>query len=388
MTPARNAQGTIRYDALDGMRGVAAIAVMLYHYTMYSSPSLFQHAHVAVDIFFILSGFVIAHSYGKRLTDRSMNSAEYLMRRIIRLYPMFLIGLLLGVLVFYMYHRAGLSDFTTNEITNALLYNTFFIPSLSRKATYDFGSIEVLLPQIFPINPPAWSLFFELLASIAFIFVVNFRQKTLFVALLISYVIMIINGILVSVANNRLGIELDQGWAPDNMLGGCLRVFFGFFLGVFIYRISRGDRLHTWKELCQRYFSNITYIYIILILVFIFPKSFKGLYEAFILICIAPALVFSGSTIDIGHGFTKKMAIYLGWISYPVYCLHYPIGRLVFLLMDGARGGSYYMNLLPALLSSVLTLAIAAAFAKYLDEPIRRYLTKTLCSPALVTRRG
>ncbi len=384
MTSVEATQKNIRYDALDGMRGVAAIVVMLYHYNMHSSLSIFQHAPVAVDIFFILSGFVIAHSYSKRLYS-SMTSVEYLLRRVIRLYPMFIIGLLIGAPILYVYYRTGFSDFSTKDIINLLLYNGLFIPSVSAQGSYDFGSTELLKSHLFPMNPPAWSLFFELVASIVFVFVVRLKQKILFAIICASYAIMIVNGIWVSVANNRLGIDLDQGWATYNFFGGVPRVFFGFFLGVFIYSISRGERLGAWKGLCQKYLTNILYIYLILILIFVFPKSFKGLYVAFVIAFIAPSLVFAGSLIDIRHSFTKKLAIHLGWISYPVYCLHYPIGRAVFLLMDGA---SYYMHLLPALIASVLTTGIAAILTRYLDEPIRGYFTKMLFIPAPATQRS
>ena len=67
-----------RYDALDGLRGIAAIAVMLLHI---SQGAIFKNAYVAVDLFFMLSGFVIAHSYRARLIG-GMTASEYIKRRV------------------------------------------------------------------------------------------------------------------------------------------------------------------------------------------------------------------------------------------------------------------------------------------------------------------
>src|ERR1700684_2462821 len=96
-----------RYDALDGLRGVAAIAVMFSHFTQ---ESVFKNAYVAVDLFFMLSGFVIAHSYGTRLLA-GMTAVEYIKRRIIRLYPMLLLSLLIGLPVLIEAGTVGISTY-------------------------------------------------------------------------------------------------------------------------------------------------------------------------------------------------------------------------------------------------------------------------------------
>src|SRR5689334_10389454 len=110
---------TSRYDALDGLRGVAAIAVMIMHLTQ---ASLFKNAYVAVDLFFMLSGFVIAHSYGTRLL-RGMTAREYVKRRVIRLYPMLLISLLIGLPVLIQARAIGISTYPTRSIITGTIYN-------------------------------------------------------------------------------------------------------------------------------------------------------------------------------------------------------------------------------------------------------------------------
>jgi peptidoglycan/LPS O-acetylase OafA/YrhL len=91
-----NAIKSTRFDLLDGLRGVAAIAVMLHHYTQHTGWDWFGGAWVAVDLFFVLSGFVIAHSYSKKLLN-GMSFREFAFVRLVRLAPLYLLGLALGV---------------------------------------------------------------------------------------------------------------------------------------------------------------------------------------------------------------------------------------------------------------------------------------------------
>ena len=82
------------FEVLDGLRGVAAIAVMLFH--SYHAEGLFHNAWSAVDLFFLLSGFVIAYSSDEHL-QHGMPATQFLLRRLIRLYPMIVLGTLVGV---------------------------------------------------------------------------------------------------------------------------------------------------------------------------------------------------------------------------------------------------------------------------------------------------
>src|ERR1700761_6004380 len=79
------------YPALDGLRGVAAIAVMLHHFRPLTAPWLFAHGYLAVDLFFLLSGFVIAHAYDARFR-KGLGVPAFLVIRLIRLWPMIAFG--------------------------------------------------------------------------------------------------------------------------------------------------------------------------------------------------------------------------------------------------------------------------------------------------------
>jgi peptidoglycan/LPS O-acetylase OafA/YrhL len=143
-----------RYDVLDGMRGVAAICVMVMH-----ASGALGNSIIAVDLFFILSGFVIAHSYGGRV---DMGLGKFMRRRLIRPYPMFLLGMALGWLSLAVAHHLGTTSISGREIAASVLTNALYLPYVAQQA------IVPNLP-IFPANPPAWSLFFELVANLFFL---------------------------------------------------------------------------------------------------------------------------------------------------------------------------------------------------------------------------
>ena len=86
------------YDILDGLRGIAALTVVWFHiFEAFATSHLDQrinHGYLAVDFFFILSGFVIGYAYDDRW--KKMTVTEFLKRRLIRLHPMVVIGAVIG----------------------------------------------------------------------------------------------------------------------------------------------------------------------------------------------------------------------------------------------------------------------------------------------------
>jgi len=164
--PENSKIGRARYDVLDGLRGVAAISVMLFHYTQDSFP---RNTDMAVDLFFILSGFVIAHSYGSRLQN-SMSVLDYTGRRLIRLYPMYIAGIIIGIPVLFLVTKAGLANYSPKSILGNIFLNCFFLPDFNGRTVLELNGTTHFTGELFPLNPPSWSLFFELVASLTFPF--------------------------------------------------------------------------------------------------------------------------------------------------------------------------------------------------------------------------
>jgi len=362
-----------RYLALDGLRGIAAISVMLHHLISYRSPTIFDNATVAVDLFFILSGFVITHSYGARLQS-NMSLFEYVCRRFIRLYPMFILGILLGGFALYLLLRAGLTDYSKRDIVASMIYNAFFLPYLANKGIQSLGGHSAVFGEVFPTDPPAWSLFFELVASFTFVVLLKMEGKILKRIIVVSYSIFMFGVLLLAYVEHHRDLDLGQGWGTSNFLLGFPRVLFGFTFGVFLYRFANDGSWIRARNLCRRYIKSPWLLYLTLGGILALPTTLGGLYPTLLLAIVAPSLVFIGASIDCNNTFDVTISKFFGWISYPIYCLHFPIGRAVFVLAAAA----YFSPAKAASISVVVTAAAAAVFTKFYDEPMRAYLSRKL----------
>src|ERR1700744_3037299 len=103
--PSNNPSTTIlqtkqHFEILDGLRGVAALAVVTFHFMEWVyfdySKNFIGHGFLAVDFFFCLSGFVIGYAYDDRIGK--MGILEFFKSRLIRLHPLVIIGSVIGLL--------------------------------------------------------------------------------------------------------------------------------------------------------------------------------------------------------------------------------------------------------------------------------------------------
>ncbi|MDR5774473.1 MULTISPECIES: acyltransferase [unclassified Caballeronia] len=346
-----------RYEALDGLRGVAALAVMISHL---SQEMLFRNAYEAVDLFFVLSGFVIAHSYGARLQN-GMTNAEYIKRRIIRLYPMLIFSLLIGLPVFIEAGREGLTNFSSGNIISSTLYNSFLAPYIG-----ELGG------PIFPSNPPAWSLFFEMVASLSFVLIVRLQMRSIFKMILLSAAAFLTTSALTTIDLHGHGLfDFEQGWSGSRFDGGFFRVAFGFLVGVFLYN-KKDSITRIATAIVPRAFANIYFLFTLVLVLFFFPMSLHGIYPMFIIFGVAPWLVAFGSTVRCTSAVDINIARFLGWISYPIYLIHYPIGQAVFMYFGKAN----QYAVAPMLATCAITIVCAVLLTKFVEEPIRAFLAK------------
>src|ERR1700681_3354917 len=120
-----------RYVILDGMRGIAALTVMVFHYTSHTDYELLKNAPVAVDLFFILSGFVLCFSYGDKIYKNEIGFMEFMLRRLIRLYPMLILGLLIGTIAVCLFSLFGHTTYSLHEAVASFGINALFLPYLN-----------------------------------------------------------------------------------------------------------------------------------------------------------------------------------------------------------------------------------------------------------------
>ena len=372
------------YDLLDGLRGVAALMVIWYHiFEGYAFAEVsnsagsgmietFNHGYLAVDFFFILSGFVIGYAYDDRW-GKSMTMKNFFKRRLIRLHPMVIMGAVLGTVTFCLQGCVQWdgTHIAISMVMLSLLCTIFFIPALPGVGYEVRGNGEM-----FPLNGPCWSLFFEYIGNILYaLFIRRLSNKALTVLVVLLGIALSLFAIFNVSGYGSIGV----GWTLDsvNFLGGSLRMLFPFSLGMLLSRNFKPVKIRGAFWICT----------LILIALFSVPYlegteqlCTNGIYEAFCIIIVFPILLWlgaSGTTTD-----KKSTAIckFLGDISYPVYVVHYPIMYLFYAWLIKEELYTLGETWQVALFVYVLSVVLAYLCLKLYDEPVRKYLAKRFLS--------
>ena len=215
-----------RFHFLDALRGVAAVLIVFWHAPPYLNLRSGHATFLAVDFFFCLSGFVIAFSYGERL-EYGLTALGFMRSRVVRLYPVYFAGLILGAAPFLAGHAFPVTSWRhASHILWLLLVEAVMLPNL---AVWPSG-------LLFPINFPSWSIFFELMANAGFAVMAQGRRVglTLLGALYSTFV----TAFLVVAFTHQ---TLDFGWSNEawQICGGFARVGLSFVAGIIILRIYR-----------------------------------------------------------------------------------------------------------------------------------------------------
>ena len=363
------------YEILDGLRGVAALLVVFYHIfeglSFAAGGTLIttiNHGYLAVDFFFILSGFVIGYAYDDRL-GKTMTLGNFFKRRLIRLHPMIVMGALIGV-VFYVLQGCVKWDGThvaTSMIMLALLCAMFFIPAVPG-ASYDIRGNG----EMFPLNGPSWSLFFEYIGNILYaIFIHRLSNKALTVLVFLLGIALAWFALFDVAGYGMIGV----GWTLDgvNFLGGSLRMLFPFSLGMLLSRNFKPVKVRGAFWICS----------IVLLVLFCVPYiegkdpiSFNGLFEAVCILFIFPVLVWLGASGKTTDKRSTQICKFSGDISFPLYAVHYPV---MYLFYSWLIENKYYTfgEIWPmAIVVYFGSILLAYLCLKWYDEPVRKWLTR------------
>ena len=345
--------GTNRFDALDLLRGVAAISVLLLHVPRpQEMPALLPHAYLAVDLFFALSGFVIAYAYWHRLREGE-GVGRFLIERLIRLYPLYLLATLVGgLLILDEMLAPGMPARSLGEWGTTMATNLLFLPALPGNA----GEASRLFPAVFP----AWSLFWELVANLAFALLAPRLGGRMLAAILAL-------GLGLLVATGAAYGTLDGGVIWANGWAGGGRVIWSFFAGVALYRLHCRYRP---RIALPGWLLTAT-----LLGVFAVPLVGWG-YDVALAAIGFPLLVFAAVRSDS----RSRIGYWLGYISYAVYVLHAPILTLVDKLARSLaeRPAEALPPWIIVPVSLGLTLAAAAVAVRRYDDPVRAWLKRFL----------
>lgn len=345
-----------RYVVLDGLRGLAAFAIVVHHFTLtVGSRELFASASIAVDFFFCLSGFVIAHAYYARLRG-GMPLADFARRRLSRLYPMYLVGTLLGIVATLSYMHTGRTNLTYANLATATALNAFYIPYLNAHWMDVF--VFRLEGTIFPMNNPAWSLLFGMVAN--FTFAASLRWSTR-----LPLVMAGVAAVGLCMATFAFGEA--PGWGTANMPGGFPRVFFSFFAGIVIFQY------HARTAALPRVQGMLI---IILVCVAVAVPRFSGhrFYWLAMVLLVVPLIVAMGSQCAVSRtSMSRRVFAYCGSISYTVFCVHYPL--LMFFSLANADPANRALLLVAYL---AVTFACAHLLTAHVERPMRDWLAARL----------
>jgi peptidoglycan/LPS O-acetylase OafA/YrhL len=328
----------VRYRTLDGLRGVAAIIVIMLHMPLVFgidglSPG---QGALAVDMFFCLSGFVLAKSYDPRFAT-GMTAREFMALRFRRLMPLYWVGFALALFALAMAPAAG-EGFMRTAPTLAL--NAVTLPGLS--------------DTLFPFNPPAWSLFLE-------IWIANLSLALLWRWLgwraLFGIVAVCAIGFVVAV---RIHHYVNLGVAYSTLLGGVARVGFSFFIGVAIARFhaARAPKLRV---------PGVALLAVLFICLWLpIPGRAGIVFQLTCIFAVFPAMIYWGAEAQERQPWVGSM---LGNASYAAYVIHWPLFMLLKELLPPSVFAAPPAVLQIAIAAAVVLLALA--LDRFYDVPVR-----------------
>ena len=336
--------------ALDGVRGVAAIAVMLFHFSEFSGTPWLPRAWLAVDIFVCLSGFVISHRY-RREIEAGMSFVEFMRRRLVRLYPIYLFGLLFGAATF-LATEAYPHGYGAASFAKTLALGLLVLPDLNDMVQAQGTGRVVGL--IFPFNGPSWSMFFELAVNAAFFVLVALGLRRLRWLMAASALACL------WIAHTATG--LNAGWDTRTFAAGFPRLAYAFCAGMALYS---WHQRHAAAESTRR--GGLAWITVALMLiVFMLPGS--ALVSLAGVLALGPLIVWSHAAAQP----TPRLAAacrFLGWLSYPLYLVHLPVFYALSLLLPKAP--ALAPGWAVVLVKAVVAFAAAWSVA-LLDDGLRR----------------
>jgi len=361
------------YPILDGLRGVASVMVVAFHlFEAHSTSHLDQiinHGYLAVDFFFLLSGFVVGYAYDDRWGR--MSTGNFFKRRLIRLQPMVVMGMVVGALLFY-FQQSGLWPAIHQvpgwKVILVMLIGFTLIPVLP---SMDIRGWQ----EMHPLNGPGWSLFFEYIANILYgLFIRKFSKTAL------SILVFVAACALVQLAVTSPNGDIIGGWSvdPEQLRIGFTRLMFPFFAGLLLYRTGKLAHIK------NAFFLSSLLIIVVLAVPRIGGSGhlwMNGLYDSLSIIILFPLIIFIGASGEVTGKFASRLCKFFGDISYPVYITHYP---LIYIYTGWVydRKPTFREAFPVAVLVFVAAIAIAYACLKLYDEPVRKWLQKKVLPKA------
>ena len=334
------------YNLLDGLRGVAALLVVWYHvhegfaFAGGGMITGINHGYLAVDFFFMLSGFVISYAYDDRWA-KGFSLKDFFKRRIIRLHPMVVIGAIIGAVTFILQGSVQWdgTHIATSAVMIALLCAMFMIPATPGCRYEVRGNGEM-----FPLNGPSWSLFFEYLGNVLYALIIRRIPKMALTWLVVVLGMLHVGFAVLNISGYG---SIGVGWTIDkvNFMGGMLRMLFPFTAGMLVARNFRAINIRGAFWICSA----------ILLALFCVPYlpqtlkvndnlslTFNGAFESFCIVIVFPLLCLAwciGKHLSYSFGQDLQFPR-----RYLISALHYPLSVHVSFLCMADRYGEIYFG--------------------------------------------
>ncbi|PTN08501.1 acyltransferase [Mangrovibacterium marinum] len=361
------------YPILDGLRGVAAIIVVLFHILETFSggdhaKQIINHGYLAVDFFFVLSGFVIGYAYDDRWGKMTLK--DFFKRRLIRLHPLIIVGMLIGAAAFWFQESAGFPLIAETPLWKMVLVMCIGFTLVPVGPSLDIRGWA----EMHPLNGPAWSLFFEYLGNILYALFIRRLSNTI-----LAILVAIAGAALIHLAVTSPHGDVIGGWSvePEQLRVGFTRLLYPFLAGLLLSRIVKPGQIK----------NAFSWASLVLIVFLAMPRVgtaeavwMNGLFDSLTIILIFPLIVYLGASGELQTKLASQLSRFLGNISYPLYIIHYPFIYLYMAWIDRNQGewGSSARTLMVAAAIAILLLTIGLAYMlfKFYDVPVRKWLSQ------------
>jgi len=362
------------YGILDALRGVAAIMVVLFHILETftggdHSKQIINHGYLAVDFFFLLSGFVIGYAYDDRWQKMSLGG--FFKRRLIRLHPMIIAGMVIGALLFYFQDCAWFPNIHGAPVWKMLLVFVIGCTLLPVPSSMDIRGWQ----EMHPLNGPAWSLFFEYIANILYALILRRLSNAILAAFAL-----LAGAALVHLAVTNGHGDIIGGWSiePAQLRVGFTRLLYPFLAGLLLSRVAKPGQLK------HAFLLSAVLLIVMLSLPRIAaggPVWINGLYDSLTVVLVFPLIVYIGASGDLHTGANEKIGRWLGDISYPLYMVHYPV---MYTYMAWVANNSpapdqfppMSQRILYAVIAFTASILLAWAAGKFWDRPVRKWMMR------------
>lgn len=370
-----------RFEILDGLRGVAAIIVVLFHlfetYSKGPSYQIINHGYLAVDFFYVLSGFVIGYAYDDRWGR--MTTWGFFKRRLIRLQPMVILGTLIGAFWFYFGDAPEFPLVIHTPWWKLLLLTILGCIMFPTPPSMDIRGWK----EVNSLNGAQWSLLWEYIGNVIYaLFIRRFGKAVLVVFVFISALLTIdltmnvdVTGLLELRSNEKYTVLGGYGLTPDQMYIGMCRLLYPFFGGLLLFRLSkcRINLRHGGMFWCS----------LVVVVTLAMPhiggeahQWANGLYCAVIILLVYPAVVAAGAGSELKGKKTTAVCKFLGVISYPLYITHFPMIYVQRNWVANHPDAPIGTHIWVAAWIFIAAITVAYASVKLYDIPVRKWLAE------------